>query len=201
MTYEAFLALLGFAMATTFTPGPNNMMLIASGVNFGFRRTIPHMLGICLGVVSLVLLTGLGVAGLFRLWPPALNVLKGLSVAYMLWLAWKIAMSSAPGERGTGAKPMTLIQAAAFQWVNPKAWAMALGGVAAYVPHPDAGSLALAAIAFALVSIPSTSTWAAAGQGLQRWLSHPSCLRIFNWTMAVLLVLSLWPVITMKLAQ
>ncbi len=201
MTYESLLALTGFAMATTFTPGPNNMMLIASGVNFGFRRTIPHMLGICLGVVSLVLLTGLGVAGLFHAWPPALTVLKVLSVGYMLWLAWKIATSSAPGERDTGSRPMTLLQAAAFQWVNPKAWAMALGGVAAYIPEPDAASLFLAAAAFALVSIPSTSAWAAAGQALQRWLSAPARLRAFNWTMAVLLILSLWPVITMKLAQ
>ncbi|NPD17345.1 LysE family translocator [Xinfangfangia sp. D13-10-4-6] len=201
MTYDAILALLGFAFATTFTPGPNNMMLITSGVNFGLRRTVPHMLGITLGVVSLVLLTGLGVAGLFHAWPPALTVLKLLSVAYMLWLAWKIANAAAPGEAGAKARPMTLLQAAAFQWVNPKAWAMALGGVAAYIPHPDLASLLIAAAVFAAVSVPSTSFWAAAGQGLRRWLAEPARLRAFNWGMAVLLILSLWPVITMKLAS
>ncbi len=200
MTYESLLALTGFALATTFTPGPNNMMLIASGVNFGFRRTVPHMLGISLGVVSLVLLTGLGVAGLFRAWPLSLTVLKLLSVAYMVWLAWKIAHSSAPGDAGVGAKPLTFLQAGAFQWVNPKAWAMALGGIAAYIPHPDLPSLLLAAAIFAAVSVPSTSLWAAAGQGLKRWLSAPARLQVFNWSMAVLLILSLWPVITMELA-
>ncbi len=211
MTYDSLLALTGFALATTFTPGPNNMMLITSGVNFGFRRTVPHMFGITLGVVSLVLLTGLGVAGLFRAWPPSLTVLKALSVAYMLWLAWKIAHSAAPAkapaqdagldEARPTSRPLSLIQAAAFQWVNPKAWAMALGGVAAYVPEPDLLSLVLAAAIFAAVSVPSTSLWAAAGQALQRWLSDPLRLRAFNWIMAILLILSLWPVITMKLAQ
>ncbi len=99
MTYDSLLALTGFALATTFTPGPNNMMLITSGVNFGFRRTVPHMFGITLGVVSLVLLTGLGVAGLFRAWPPSLTVLKALSVAYMLWLAWKSRILPPPQRR------------------------------------------------------------------------------------------------------
>lgn len=201
MNQDLFLALMGFAMATTLTPGPNNMMLIASGVNFGFLRTVPHMLGITLGVVSLVVMTGLGVAGLFRAWPGSLTLLKVLSVAYMLWLAWKIARSSAPGESVTAeARPLTVIQAAAFQWVNPKAWAMALGGVAAYVPRPDAVSLTLAAAVFALVSLPSTSVWTAAGQGLRRWLSDPRRLSAFNRTMAALLVASLWPVVTMELA-
>ncbi len=200
MTQDLYLALLKFAFVTTVTPGPNNMMLLASGVNFGARRTLPHMFGITFGVVVMVLLVGFGVAGIFKLWPPSLTVLKILSVAYMLWLAWKIATSSAPGKARSDApaRPMTFLQAAAFQWVNPKAWAMVLGGISAYVPNPTVPALFIAASAFALVSLPSISLWAIAGQTMRRWLDDPNRLRLFNWTMAALLILSLWPVLAME---
>jgi threonine/homoserine/homoserine lactone efflux protein len=199
MTYEIFLALLGFAFVTSVTPGPNNMMLLASGVNFGLRRTVPHMLGISLGHAVMVFLVGLGLAGVFTAWPPALMVLKALSVAYMLWLAWKIAQSGAPGEGRGSARPMSFLQAAAFQWVNPKAWAMALGAVAAYVPDPSVPAYAAVALVFAAVNLPSVTVWAWAGQAVRRWLEHPARLRAFNWGMAGLLVLSLWPVVTLQL--
>lgn len=199
MSHDLFLALLGFAFVTSVTPGPNNMMLLASGVNFGFRRTIPHMLGISVGCVVMVFLVGLGVAGVFRTWPPAVLALKVGSVLYMLWLAWKIAGAAAPGEGRSRARPFGFLQAAAFQWVNPKAWAMALGAVAAYLPTPSLSGCALVAGAFALVNLPSVSVWAALGQALRRWLQDPVRLRLFNWTMAALLVASLWPVVTLKL--
>jgi threonine/homoserine/homoserine lactone efflux protein len=199
MTYDLFLALLGFAFVTSVTPGPNNMMLLASGVNFGLRRTVPHMLGISLGHALMVFLVGLGLASMFKAWPTALTLLKLASVAYMLWLAWKIAQAGAPGEGRGSAQPMTFLQAAAFQWVNPKAWAMALGAVAAYVPNPSIGAYAVVAVVFAAVNLPSVTIWAAAGQAVRRWLEGPGRLRVFNWTMAVLLVLSLWPVVTMEL--
>ncbi len=199
MTYDLFFALLGFAFVTSVTPGPNNMMLLASGVNFGLRRTVPHMLGISLGHALMVFLVGLGLAGIFTAWPPTLTVLKIASVGYMLWLAWKIAQAGAPGEGNRSANPMTFLQAAAFQWVNPKAWAMALGAVAAYVPNPSVSAYALVALVFAAVNLPSVTLWAAAGQAVRRWLEGPGRLRIFNVTMAVLLVLSLWPVVTMEL--
>ncbi len=199
MTYELLIALLGFAFVTSVTPGPNNMMLLASGVNFGFRRTVPHMLGISIGHSLMVFLVGLGLAGVFKTWPPALTVLKLASIAYMLWLAWKIAHAGAPGEGSSAARPMTFLQAAAFQWVNPKAWAMALGAVSAYVPEPSVWAYAAVAGVFSMVNLPSVSVWAAAGQGVRRWLQSPGRLRAFNWTMAGLLVLSLWPVVTMKL--
>jgi threonine/homoserine/homoserine lactone efflux protein len=198
MTPDLFLALLGFAFVTSVTPGPNNMMLLASGVNFGFARTIPHMLGIGAGCVAMVFLVGLGLAGAFRAWPPALTLMKVASVGYMLWLAWKIAHAAAPGEGRTRARPMTFWQAAAFQWVNPKAWAMALGAVAAYLPDPSPKGAALVAAAFALVNLPSVSVWAAAGQALRRWLEDPRRRSAFNWTMAALLVASLWPVVTIR---
>jgi threonine/homoserine/homoserine lactone efflux protein len=199
MTYELFLALLGFAFVTSVTPGPNNMMLLASGVNFGFRRTVPHMLGISLGHALMVFLVGLGLAGVFRAWPPALTALKLASVAYMLWLAWKIANAAAPAEGRSGGQPMTFLQAAAFQWVNPKAWAMALGAVSAYVTEPSAWAYAAVALVFSAVNLPSVSVWAGAGQAVRRWLDGPGRLRAFNWTMAVLLVLSLWPVVTLEI--
>ncbi|MCZ8335803.1 MAG: LysE family translocator [Rhodobacteraceae bacterium] len=199
MTYELFLALLGFAFVTSVTPGPNNMMLLASGVNFGLRRTVPHMLGISIGHAVMVFLVGLGVAGVFLAHPLALTALKVAAVGYMLWLAWKIARSGAPGEGKAGGRPMTFLQAAAFQWVNPKAWAMALGAVAAYVPEPSVAAYATVAGVFASVNLPSVAVWAAAGQGLRRWLDDPRRLRAFNWGMAALLVLSLWPVLGMEL--
>jgi len=190
MTYDLLIALLGFGIVTSVTPGPNNMMLLASGVNFGLRRTVPHMLGISLGHALMVFLVGL---------PPALTVLKVGSVCYMLWLAWKIANSGAPGEGRARAEPLSFVQAAAFQWVNPKAWAMALGAVTAYVATPSAAAYLLVAVVFMVVNFPSVMIWAAAGQGLRRWLEAPARLRAFNWTMAVLLVASLWPVVTMEM--
>lgn len=199
MTQELFLALLGFAFVTSVTPGPNNMMLLASGVNFGFRRTVPHMLGISVGHALMVFLVGLGLAGVFKAWPPALVALKVASVTYMLWLAWKIAQSGAPGEGRVKPQPMTFLQAAAFQWVNPKAWAMALGAVSAYVVEPSVWAYAAVAGAFALVNLPSVSVWAGMGQAVRRWLEGPGRLRAFNWGMAGLLVLSLWPVVTLEM--
>jgi threonine/homoserine/homoserine lactone efflux protein len=199
MTHELLIALLGFAFVTSVTPGPNNMMLLASGVNFGFRRTVPHMLGISIGHSVMVFLVGLGLAGMFKAWPPALVVLKLASVGYMLWLAWKIANAAAPGEGRAAGRPMSFLQAAAFQWVNPKAWAMALGAVAAYVPEPSVVAYALVAGIFACVNLPSVSIWAGTGQAVRHWLEGPGRLRAFNWGMAGLLVLSLWPVVTLEI--
>ena len=196
MTPDLFVALLGFSFVTSITPGPNNLMLLASGANFGFLPTVPHMLGISVGFCVMTLLMGLGLAGLFLTLPWLKGVLKVLAVLYMLWLAWKIAHAGAPAEgRANGARPMTFLQAAAFQWVNPKAWAMALGAIAAYAGGGEIGVLVLVAVTFATVNLPSISVWAYAGDRLRLALSNPDRLRAFNWTMAVLLVLSLIPVL------
>lgn len=197
MTYETFLALLGFAFVTSVTPGPNNLMLMASGANFGFARTIPHMLGISLGFGLMCFLMGLGVAGVMLAWPATETVLKVVSVLYMLWLAWKIAHADAPGKGQAGGRPMTFVQAAAFQWVNPKAWTMALGAIALYAADRSLMSLGMVALCFALVNLPTVSLWALMGQGMQRVLTNSARLRAFNWTMAVLLVASLLPVLRM----
>jgi threonine/homoserine/homoserine lactone efflux protein len=204
MSSDLLLALVSFAFVTSVTPGPNNLMLMASGANFGLRRTLPHMLGIPAGFVLLAGAAGLGLAGLLHTVPAALWALKAAAVGYMLWLAAKIARAGAPqqagkdtGAGGTGpaARPMTLVQAAAFQWVNPKAWAMALGAVTVYAPQGDAAQIGLVALVFSLVNLPTITLWAWAGEGLRGWLADPRRLRAFNLTMAALLVASLWPVV------
>ena len=195
MTADVFLALLGFGFVTSITPGPNNMMLLASGVNFGLRRTVPHMLGITLGHSLMVLLMGLGLSGLFQAVPEAMLGLKIASVGYMLWLAWKIANAAAPEGRGHAGTPFSFLQAAAFQWVNPKAWAMSLGAISAYGGDGGAGTIALITLVFACVNLPSVAIWAAMGEGVRHWLQSPARLRAFNWTMAALLVASLIPVL------
>lgn len=195
MEHDLLFALVGFAFVTSVTPGPNNMMLLASGVNFGLRRTVPHMLGISLGHAVLVLSVGLGLAGIFHSFPVLTVALKVASVGYMLWLAWKIAHAAAPNAGQAGARPFSFLQAAAFQWVNPKAWAMALGAISAYAPGGDLRGVGLVALIFACVNLPSVSLWAAMGERLRHWLTDPKRLRLFNWTMAVLLVASLLPVL------
>ena len=195
MTYEILLGLLAFAFVTSITPGPNNLMLITSGANFGFVRTIPHMLGISLGHAFMVFLVGVGIGQLFRIWPVLDTAMKVISVAYMLWLAWKFAHAAAPGAAAAKARPMNFLEAAAFQWVNPKAWAMALGATAAYAPDETPLAYALVALVFCATNLPSVSVWALMGQELRRVLTNPRRLNVFNWTMAGLLVLSLVPVI------
>lgn len=197
MTYDILLALMAFAFVTSVTPGPNNLMLMASGVNFGFRRTLPHMLGVALGFVAMAAVVGLGLAGLFQSEPRAVRALQVLSVAYMLWLAWKIAHAAPPEPGRAGGVPLTFLQAAAFQWVNPKAWAMALTATSVYAPDRTAAAVLLVAAVFGAVNLPSVAVWAAAGQALARWIATPARLRWFNRGMALLLVASLWPMMRM----
>ena len=195
MMLETLPALALFAFVTSVTPGPNNLMLMASGANFGFRRTVPHMLGVGLGFVLMTFLVGIGLAGLFQTYPLAVTVLEVVSVVYMLWLAWKIAHAAAPRDRQAGGTPMTFLQAAAFQWVNPKAWAMALTAVTVHAPDRSLWAVALVALIFGAINLPSVSLWTLIGQQLRRVLTNARRLTVFNWTMAGLLVLSLAPVL------
>ncbi len=195
MTYDALAALALFAFVTSITPGPNNLMLMASGANFGFRRTIPHMLGVGLGFVVMCALVGAGLSRVFDLWPASYTILKVASVAYLVVLARKIALAAAPGRADADARPITFLQAAAFQWVNPKAWAMALSAIAAYAPDRSLDAVLLVAAVFGAINLPAVGTWAVLGQQMRRVLANPARLRAFNWTMAALLVASLWPVL------
>jgi len=192
MEQASLAALAAFALVTSITPGPNNMMLMASGANFGLRRTLPHALGVGAGFTLMIILVGVGLMQLFDLFPLLNLVLKGVSIAYLLWLAWKMAHAAAPETGGKArGKPMRFLEAMLFQWVNPKAWSMALTAIALYAPDRDFAAILFVAAIFGLINLPSTSLWAVMGQALRRWLSSPARLRSFNWTMAALLVGSL----------
>ncbi len=197
MSFELFLALVGFAFVGSVTPGPNNLMLMASGANFGLRRSLPHMLGVSIGHAGMVFVLGAGLAQVFVLWPQAHLVLKFAATAYMLWLAWKIAHAAPPEGETTRGVPITFWQAAAFQWVNPKAWAIGLTAVTVYAPTATLAAIGLVTLVFAAVNLPSVSCWAMMGVQIRRLLTRPARLRVFNITMALLLVASLYPVLTM----
>ena len=197
MSAEVFLALLCYAFVTSITPGPNNLMLLASGVNFGFIRTIPHMLGVGIGFFVMLLAVGFGLGAVFTAFPALHLVLKVLGSAYLLYLAWRIATTRSLAKEGkAGTIPMTFLEAAAFQWVNPKAWVMALSAMAIYT-NPDRPFLSvwIVAVAFALVNLPSVSSWAGFGTALRGFLSDPVRLKWFNIAMGALLVLTLWPMV------
>ncbi|AZO29532.1 LysE family translocator [Mesorhizobium sp. M1B.F.Ca.ET.045.04.1.1] len=197
MSLDAFLALLVYALVTSITPGPNNLMLLASGVNFGIVRTVPHMLGISIGFLVLLLAVGFGLGAVLTAVPTLHTALKIAGAAYLLYLAWKIAMSRSMSDRkGAEARPMRFIDAAAFQWVNPKAWVMAITAMAVYTnpDHPFV-SVALISIAFTIVNLPSVSVWAGFGTALRVFLSDPVRLKWFNIAMGVLLAATLWPML------
>lgn len=195
MSIELILALMVFAFTMSVTPGPNNMMLLASGVNFGFRNTIPHMLGISIGFLSLILGVGLGLGAFLTNFPWLYTALKVIGGAYLLYIAWKIASSRSISTSGdAAAAPMTFTGAAMFQWVNPKAWVMAVSGIATYT-DPDHYLLTvfIVSLIFAAVNAPTISIWAGFGVAMRSWLSNPQLLKYFNITMGLSLVASLWP--------
>jgi threonine/homoserine/homoserine lactone efflux protein len=197
MSLELLAAFVVFAVVTLFTPGPNNVMLMASGLNFGLRRTLPHVLGVSVGFALMALLVGLGIGALFAAYPVLHMVVKYAGVAYLLYLAWLIA-SAAPAETDGGARgnPLTFLQAAAFQWINPKGWVVAIGASASYAAvavFPV--NIALMAALFALLGTLSALAWAWFGSGLRALLRRPATVRAFNIAMALLLVASIYPVV------
>lgn len=194
MTWDAYLPLLGFAAVTLVTPGPNNLMLMASGTNFGFRRTIPHLLGISVGFGAMVFIVGMSLVGVFERFPGLQGALKVIAGIYLLYLAWKIANAAPPEARAAEGKPFSFAQAVAFQWVNPKGWSMALSSVAAFAPDRAWVSVAIIGATFAVVNAPSAVMWTLLGREIRRFLTVPKRLRAFNWTMAVALVATLIPV-------
>ncbi|MFC5431915.1 LysE family translocator [Paraburkholderia denitrificans] len=183
-----------FALVTSITPGPNNTMLLASGVNFGFRRTVPHILGVSAGVVVLMLSVGLGLGEAFRHFPALYTVLEVVSVAYLLYLAWKIGTSGELAVRQGEHRPMRFHEAIVFQWVNPKAWMMVLTAATTIQLSHDFGiNTVIMAALFYVVGLPCICIWAAFGTGVRRFLSNPLRLRAFNIAMALSLLLSMYP--------
>ena len=196
MAPEIFLALIAFSFAASATPGPNNFMLLASGVNFGFRRTVPHMLGIFGGFLSLLVAIALGLGALLQTVPALHTALKVAGGLYLAWLAWKIASSRSLRAADSGARPMRLVEAAAFQWVNVKGWVIALAAMAAYTDDTNyALTATIVCVAFAAVNLPVVAAWTLFGASLRGWLADPVRLKWFNIAMGVLLVASLWPML------
>jgi len=192
-TSATLIALTGFAFVTSITPGPNNLMLLASGTNFGWRRSLPHLLGISFGFGVMLALVGLGLGEVFTRRPGLHDGLKWASLAYLLYLAFKVATAAPPSaDAGQAAgKPMGFGAAALFQVVNPKAWAMALTAVTAY---SELGVAAMTAV-FVLVNLPCCGSWALLGEQMRRWLHRPRALQAFNWGAAALMVVSVLPML------
>lgn len=195
MTLDVLSALALFSLITSLTPGPNNLMLMASGANFGFARTVPHMMGVTFGFMAMLLLVGVGLIRVFDAFPVIYTVLKVLSGIYLLFLAYKIATADPAQHAAAGGRPMSFLQAAGFQWVNPKAWAFGLSIITIYVPVAGFGPLFGAACVVAVMAFPSVALWTVLGKETSRFMTKPRRLRMFNWTMAGLLIASLLPVL------
>ncbi len=194
MQIEILLALITFAFVASVTPGPNNLMLMASGANFGIRRTMPHFLGIVFGFLLMVVVVGTGLVSVFQSYPTGYDILRAFSIVYLSYLAWKIATSN-PASRDARGKPLTALQAALFQWVNPKAWALSLTAVTVYAPSQSFAAVTLIAVILGLINMPSIFVWVVLGHKLQVLLADRRRLRLFNYTMAVLLLVSIYPMI------
>ncbi len=194
MNIEILAALCTFAFASSITPGPNNLMLMTSGANFGVWRTIPHLLGVVFGFVLMVILVGTGLIQIFEAYPVSHDILRICSIVYLSYLAWKIATAKPGATKSVGA-PITSLQAALFQWVNPKAWAMALTAVTVYAPSQSLAAVGLIALICGIINMPSVFVWVLLGSKMQRLLGSAGRLRTFNYSMALLLLATLYPVI------
>jgi threonine/homoserine/homoserine lactone efflux protein len=196
MPLDLFVALVVFACVMAFTPGPNNVLLAASGVNFGFARTIPHITGVTLGFDVLLIACGLGLGLIFTAIPDLQTVLKIAGAAYMLWLAYKVATAHQSQDAEVPARPFTFLQAAAFQWVNPKAVLAVVSAIAIYVrPDHQWADFAIVVAVFTVVTGLAVLLWAGFGVALRVFLKDPRRARIFNIAMAALLVASIVPML------
>ena len=196
LSTDLLLAFSAFALISSITPGPNNTMLLASGAAFGFRRTLPHMLGVTGGFFLMVLSIGLGFGALFRAFPGLYDWLRYLGAAYLIYLAAVIAMSGPPkaGE-ATGRGPMSFWGAAVFQWVNIKGWVMVIGTITAYAAIARFPlNIAIQTLLCLLLGVLSTATWTLFGSALRPVLKSAAAVRAFNVVMALLLLASLYPV-------
>ena len=196
MSFAWLLSLAGFSVATSITPGPNNMMLLASGVNFGFARSLRHVAGISFGFLVLLLAVGTGIGAALEAYPQLHRALTFAGAAYLAYLAYRIAATDTLHESQGNDRPMTFLEAALFQWVNPKAWVMAVTGMAVYgtADRPFLG-VAVIALVFAALNAPSVAVWAGLGAALRDWLAEPTRLKWFNRAMGALLLLSVAPMV------
>lgn len=197
MSPTVFAGFLVFAVVSSITPGPNNLMMMASGSAFGLKRTLPHMAGVIIGFGAMTAAVGLGLAGVLKASPILFAVLRWGAAAYILYIAWRMVTAKGPGVGGTDGKPISFLGAVAFQWINPKAWVMALGAVGTYAEHDRfLLDVAVIAVSFMIINVPCALTWTSFGTGIRRWFKKPGHLKAFNWTMAALLVVSMYPLVT-----
>ncbi|MEC8447687.1 MAG: LysE family translocator [Pseudomonadota bacterium] len=196
MSIEVIFALFIFAFVASITPGPNNIMLMASGTNFGFRKTFPHILGINIGFSTLVFGVGIGLMEVFNTIPLTQIILKFLCGVYLIYLSYRIATSSSDIEKNgeQKSKPLSFLQALLFQWVNPKGWSMSLTAISIYSPTNSLSGIILVTAAFSLANLPCQCLWALLGQQFRRLMTN-SRLKIFNYSMAGLLLLTLVQII------
>lgn len=197
MSPDLLFPLCAFAAITTITPGPNNTMMLASGLNYGFTRSLPHLFGICCGFTFMIFATGLGLHAVFAQAPMLQLILKYAGALYLLWLAWKLAHAAPMSAEQAGlSKPMSFAGAAAFQWINPKAWVMAIGALTTYLPPGfKVLDVALLSGVFGVIGIFCVGSWAVFGVAMRRVLQDARSVRIFNLAMALLLVASLYPIL------
>lgn len=197
MDVSLLTGFISFSIVSGFTPGPNNLIALATGANFGYRRTLPHVLGVVLGFNLMYFLMGTGLGSLFNVFPFLKTALKWGSLVYLMYLAWKIATSHGIGgseKPDEHTKPITFLGSAAFQWINIKAWVASLTLVTAFTdPNAYWVSLIAGGTINLFIAFASVSTWALFGTLLKRFLEHPVRLRIFNWSMAALLIISIVP--------
>ena len=198
MDFSLLAAMALFAFVTSVTPGPNNLMLLVSGAAFGFKKTIPHMLGISCGHFVMLLAVGAGLEQLLTMSPRAYPLMKIIGFAYVLYMAWGIARStpSRAGQEARAHRLLGFVGAALFQWVNPKAWLMAIAYFGNYMPVDATASFITATCAmFSLINLPSISLWALLGLRLQAFLQNDARRRMFNSGMAAALVIAMLPVL------
>ena len=197
MSHSLLLALVAFGAVMAFTPGPNNIMVLSSGLTYGFRRSLPHIAGIAFGIAFMVAATGLGLGAVFVAWPILQTILKYAGIAYLIYLAWVIAMSGPvkPGQDNQAA-PMTFWGAALFQWVNAKGWVMVIGIITAYSAVASfPWNIAVQAALMFIMGALSSLLWALFGSALRPVLTSQKAVRAFNVVMALLLLASLYPVL------
>ncbi|PHS32004.1 MAG: lysine transporter LysE [Sulfurovum sp.] len=195
-TSTMLLSVISFAFATAMTPGPNNFMLLSSGVTFGYKRTLAHIIGVMVGFPIMILAVGLGLGTVFESYPLLYDLLKVVGISYLLWMAWKIATSSSSmGSDDKVKKPFTLFQAMLFQWVNPKAWVMVITAIGSFITSKEDAFLQVLVIAFTYLCVGflSTNFWALGGVYLQKFISNEKKVKMFNRVMAVLIILSVVP--------
>ena len=200
MSLDSIFAVAVLLVASTWTPGPNNAMLASSGATFGFRRTAPHAMGVALGFPAMLFVVALGLGEVFKHSILLQEIMRYGGAALLLWVAWRIANAKAPGSPGARSKPFTFLQACAFQWVNPKAWAMCVGVVGQFITGDNVVLEAAIATGVATASgLTSATGWAFFGSALQRWLNTPGRLKVFNLSMAALVVLGVYWLLTSQL--